>query len=315
MKLNHPAIAVDIGGTRIKIALLDEGGVRRFSVIPSRSEGKLQDRLPDIETEIRSLTALSDTPVLGIGISLPCLVNPYQKRATEIYSKFEDAPQLDLEKWCRERFSLPMVLEQDSKAALVGETAYGCAKGCENAVMIIMGTGVGTAVMLDGKLLNGKYFSAGSIGSHMIIDAFNGRKCTCPGSGCLEAYTGSWALPGLVREHPQFESSILSRQQTIDFRALEDAVKQKDPVALDVFQTVISAMRAGLIGMIHAYSPEIVILSGGPLNMGPLFTDPLLNGLNELLWGSCKNVRFVTAQNPDQSVLLGLYSRIMDKAE
>lgn len=311
MKLNHPAIAVDIGGTRIKIGLLDDGTVRGFRIIPSHSEGNLKDRLPDLEQEIRDLMALSETPLMGIGISLPCLVDPIRKKATEIYSKFEDAPELDLEAWCLERFGLPLVVDQDSKAALIGEVTYGCAKGYDDIVMVIMGTGVGTAVMLDGKPLGGKHYSAGAIGSHVVIDALNGRKCTCPGRGCLEAYTSGWALPGMVREHPGYRNSVLASCQTIDFRALESAVREKDTVACDVFDTIVTAMRAGLISLIHAYAPEAVILSGGPLNMGPLFTEPLLSGLNDLLWGSCRNVRFLAAQNPDHSVLLGMYAEIM----
>lgn len=116
-----------------------------------------------------------------MGIAMPCLVNPEKKRATEIYAKFTDAPELDLAAWSKEKFGLPIVMEQDSKAALLGEANFGAAKGYKDIVMVILGTGVGTAVMLDGRLLNGKHFSAGSLGSHIVIEMKNGRKCTCRG--------------------------------------------------------------------------------------------------------------------------------------
>ena len=307
MNLKHPAIAVDIGGTRIKIALIDDEKVIKRSIIPAYSEISFADRLPDLEREIHSLLELAGSPVPCIGIALPCLVDPIRKRATEIYSKFEDLPEINLEKWCREKFGFPVVVEQDSKAALLGEVHYGCAKGFDNVVMVIMGTGVGTAVMLDGHLLNGKHFSAGSLGSHIVVEMKNGRKCTCPGSGCLEAYTSGWALPQLVREHSHFAESPLSSCKIIDFRALEAAVRKKDVTACDVLQTIITAMRAGIISFIHAYDPEAVILSGGPLNMGTLFTDPLLDGIDRLLWGKGRKISFLRAQNPDDSVLLGMY--------
>ena len=81
----------------------------------------------------------------------------------------------------------------------------------------------------------------------------------------------------------------------------------KDPTALDVFQTVVSAMRAGIVSMIHAYDPEAIIFSGGPLNMGNQFTEPLLTGIEQELWGKGRTVRFLQAQNPDESVVLGLH--------
>lgn len=304
--MNQTAIAIDIGGTRIKIARLTNGRVEAFSMIPAHSDGRLADRLPAIAEEVKTLIQSSGTPICGIGIAMPCLVNPIEKKATEIYSKFEDAPSLDLAAWCEETFGLPMVMEQDSKAALLGELHYGCGKGIQNAVMIIMGTGVGTAVVMDGKLLNGKNFSAGSLGSHIIIE-MKGRKCTCPTRGCLEAYTSGWALPELVREHPLFAQSPLSQCEKIDFRALSSALTQNDPTALDVFQTVVSAMRAGIISMIHAYDPEAIIFSGGPMNMGKQFTEPLLAEIDRELWGKGRVVRFLQAQNPDESVVLGMH--------
>ena len=305
--MSQTSIAIDIGGTRIKLARVTAGQVEELSMLPAHSEGLLAHRLQDIEEEVRWLIAASPEPVAGIGIGMPCLVDPIRRRATEIYSKFEDAPDLDLAAWCEQAFGLPMVMEQDSKAALLGELHHGCGKGIENAVMIIMGTGVGTAVVMDGRLLNGKHFSAGSLGSHIIVEMRNGRKCTCPGRGCLEAYTSGWALPQMVREHPLCEQSPLRAEEKIGFRELEQAMNAGDPTALDVFNTVVTAMRAGIVSMIHAYDPEAIIFSGGPLNMGRRFTDPLLENIESELWGKGRTVQFLQAQNPDGSVVLGLH--------
>lgn len=191
MKEKKKSIALDIGGTRIKIAVVTDGTVEDFTVLPSLSHLPLKDRLCDIENAVKKLVGKNTDGFFGMGIAMPCLVNPEKKRATEIYAKFTDAPELDLAAWSKEKFGLPIVMEQDSKAALLGEANFGAAKGYKDIVMVILGTGVGTAVMLDGRLLNGKHFSAGSLGSHIVIEMKNGRKCTCRGRGCLRSlYVG-----------------------------------------------------------------------------------------------------------------------------
>lgn len=304
MKTKNKSIAIDIGGSRIKIATVGEGKIERIRTIPAHSEGKLADRLNDIAAatvEIAGELSQYD----GVGVSLPCLVDPVSKRATEIYSKFEDAPSLDLATWAKDTFDLPFVIGQDSKLALLGEAHYGCAKEYDDVVMVIMGTGVGVAVMLDGELLQGRHFSSGALASHVVVER-NGRKCTCKGRGCLEAYTATWALPQMLREHKDYPESLLANRKTQDYKALSEAVRAGDRIARDVLDNVISAMRAGLISFIHAYSPQAIVLSGGPLHMGEMFTKPLFAGINDIVWGK-DDVDFLLAQDPDASVALGLH--------
>ena len=309
------SLAVDIGGTRIKIASLAGGAVERFTMIPAHSEGRLQDRLADIARALREVAQGRLQDYDGVGIALPSLVDPRKGRATEIYAKFEDAPEIDFPAWAEEQFGLPLAVEQDSKAALLGEVHYGCAQGVQNAVMLIMGTGVGTAVMQHGQLMDSRGHFAGSLGSHIIIDAFNGRKCTCNIRGCLEAYTGGWALPGIIREQPDFASSPLAAEEKLDFAALGRALARGDETAQRVLDIVVRALRAGLISLIHAYDPEMIILSGGPLNLGEPFTAPLLEGIETQLWGRGHEVRFRVADNPEHSVLLGLHHLVAQGKE
>ncbi len=309
----NKCIAVDIGGTRVKVAAVRDGMVLAFTMIPSHSEGKLADRLPDIEQAIITVAGSDFSDYAGLGLSLPCLVNPETRRATEIYGKFEDAPSLDLPAWCEERFGLPLIIEQDSKAALLGEVTYGCAKGERDALMLIMGTGVGTAVLSDGRMLDGPGHFAGSLGSHIVIDAFHGRACTCGGRGCLEAYTSGWALPGLIREHAGYADSALASAEPLGFYELGQALKRGDKVAADTLQKIVIALRAGIVSLIHAYNPQTVILSGGPVRLGDAFLTPLLDGIENEVWGSASKPRFRVAQNPEESVLLGLCARLLGK--
>lgn len=306
MTETRKTLALDIGGTRIKMAIVEDGRIVRSAVIPALSQGKLSDRLSDIERAVSQLAEGDFSPYCGMGIAMPCLVDPRQNRATEIYGKFEDAPSLDMAAWAKERFGLPVVMEQDSKAALLGEVMHGVARGYRDVLLIIMGTGVGTAVMMDGRVMDSRHHFAGALASHIVVQV-DGRKCACNNSGCLEAYTSGWALPGLIRSHEGFESSVLAKEPVLDFSALERAARGGDRVGADVLETVVRAMRAGIVSMIHAYDPAAVILCGGPLNMGDIFTSPLLDGITEHLWGNGNDVRFLIADRPDESVLLGLH--------
>lgn len=301
------SLAVDVGGTRIKIASLRDGAVERMTMIPACSEGRLRDRLEDIARALEQVAERSIEAFDGLGMALPCLVDPAAGRATEIYGKFEDAPEVDLAAWCRERLGLPLAVEQDSKAALLGEVRFGCARGAEDAVMLIMGTGVGTAVMRRGRLADSRRHFAGALGSHIIVDAFQGRICACGTRGCLEAYTAGWALPGLIREQRTFPSSPLAREERLDYAALGRALAEDDDTARRVLDTVVRALRAGIISLIHAYDPDTVILSGGPLRLGDAFTEPLLQDIGGELWGRGHEVAFRVAKQPEQSVLLGLH--------
>src|SRR3990170_7444612 len=110
--------------------------------------------------------------------------------------------------WAMERWGVPLVLENDARAALVGEWQYGAGKDCDNVVLITLGTGVGTAALINGKLLHGKHFLAGSLGGHMSIN-LHGDVCNCGNLGCVESEASTWALQKLVTRDRNFHSSTL----------------------------------------------------------------------------------------------------------
>lgn len=303
--MRNKTIAIDFGGTSIKMAVLEGGSVFNEAKIPAFSENGLAPRLADTEHAIRELTGNNFRDYKGIGIAMPGLVDPQVKRLCEIYNKYTDALQMDLEQWCHDRFGLPMCMEQDSKAALLGEIHYGCAKGFQDALLITLGTGVGTAVMIRGQMLDSRNHFAGSLGSHIILDYLHGLPCTCGNHGCMEAYCASYALPNLIREHPFYSQSGLQHEEVLNYLALKKWYDQNDPLAQDVLHRIIQALRAGIVSLVHCYDPAVVILSGGVLNFGPAFTEPLFDGLNDMLWGRA-DVQFVVSQTPDQSVLFGL---------
>jgi glucokinase len=149
--------------------------------------------------------------------------------------KFEDARELDLAGWSRSAFGLPLRLENDARLALLGEHWSGAARGYEDVAMITLGTGVGGAAMVGGRLLASRHHQAGVIGGHIPV-SIDGRPCCCGGSGCAEAEASTWALPAICADWPGFADSSLATEERIDYRTLFRHYESGDAVAAEVLE-------------------------------------------------------------------------------
>lgn len=301
-------ISIDFGGTNIKLAVVRDGKVTKRLSVPAYSENGLMPRLSIVKEKIMRLAEGRElNEYEGIGVALPGIVNSDKMQLTEIYNKYEDMLHYDLSSWFIRELGLPIKMQMDSKAALLGEMNYGCAGGFQDVLMIIMGTGIGTAVAIGGSILNSHSFQAGALGAHISIER-NGRTCTCGSKGCLEAYTGGWAVKKMITEHPDFKKSGLSSEDYLDYAVLKKWVIEKDRVACEILSEVTSALRTGIISLIHAYDPQLVVLSGGVTKFGESLTAPVIQNLNDEIWNSGRPVQVRVAERPNDSVLLGLYT-------
>ncbi len=182
-------IAIDIGGTFVKIGLVKNAEVIVKTAIRSNSNVGFNKTMQEIELAINSLLIESKTKkedLKGIGIGFPGLVDSVQMKVLSTNKKHDDALEFDFIKWGQEVFNTPVFLENDARIALLGEWQYGAGRGFNNIVMLTFGTGIGSATLLEGKLLKGKHFQAGNLGGHFTINV-NGALCTCGNLGCVEA--------------------------------------------------------------------------------------------------------------------------------
>ena len=178
-------------------------------------------------------------------------------------AKFDDAPSLDLVAWCREELGLPLKMENDARLALLGEWYAGAARGCDDVVMITLGTGIGGAAMSEGRLLRGKHSQAGCLGGHLPVD-FEGRVCSCGAIGCAEAEASSVSLPEVCRCHPEIlDRVLLLGRRRLRSRSYFSHLAEGDRVAQDVADRCLRVWAATTVGLIHAYDPELVIVGGG----------------------------------------------------
>lgn len=262
------ALSLDMGGTHIGCGVVRDRELLATASIATRDAQSLASLLPAIETTLRGL--LQDCgekldSCEGLAVGFPAIVDARTGQILSTLKKYEDVKDLDVAAWSRDVLGVPMRIENDARMALLGEQFAGCVQDVRDVVMMTLGTGIGGAAMLEGKLLRGAHAQAGCLGGHMPVD-YRGRLCSCGNIGCAEAEAAGWSLPGIVRDHPQFAESALAKVETIHFRALFDAADAGDAVALDVRQHCLEVWSADAVALIHAYDPEVVVIGGGVMH-------------------------------------------------
>ena len=277
------------------------------SEIVAQSASGLKNQLPELENAINQLLQsnfISKDDVLGIGFSFAGLVDSSANRILSTNQKYDDGPETDLVGWAKSNWNCPLFAENDARMALLGEWQFGAGKNSSDMVMVTLGTGIGSAVLIDGNLLKGKHFQAGNLGGHFTVN-HKGSVCTCGNIGCVEAEASTWRLPSLLKEHPKFESSSISGESLLDFKALFHHAKNNDKVACEVLEHCLSAWAAGMITMIHAFDPEIIVLSGGLMRSASVIMPALQQKVNNLAWTPWGKVKLVAAEYPDSAALYG----------
>lgn len=300
-------ITIDLGGTIIKAGLHD--GKRLIkSCSEKASSGKgLKNNLPIIEKMINYLLVENNVKgkeLLGIGFSFPGLVDSTRNRVLSTNKKYDDAPKLNLVQWGKETWNLPLYLENDARTALLGEWKYGAGQGFENIVMVTIGTGIGTAVLIEGKLLKGKHFQAGNLGGHFTVN-HRGTLCSCGNIGCIESEASTWRLPELIKNNPSYLTSTLKNEKLLDYEALFRNVAQNDMLSNKILDHCFSVWSAGLISMIHAFDPEIIILSGGVMKSDTVILPELQKRINQHAWTPWGKVKLLKAWNINEAALFG----------
>ena len=301
--------AIDLGGTIIKIGLLKTGQLIDRKEVRAQSVSGLKSQLPELETAINHMLRsnhLQKEDVMGIGFSFAGLVDSSAGRILSTNQKYDDGPETDLVGWALSKWNWPLFAQNDARMALLGEWQYGAGMNCRDLVMVTIGTGIGSAVLIDGQLLVGKHFQAGNLGGHFTVN-HKGTICTCGNIGCVESEASSWRLPSLLKEDPEFLNSSLKVEELLDFKALFYHAGNNDVFAKKILEHCLSAWSAGIITMIHAFDPELIILSGGIMKSASMFLPALQEKITRLAWTPWGKVKLVEARFPDSAALYGAY--------
>ncbi|MGB0101057.1 MAG: ROK family protein [Nocardioides sp.] len=279
-------IGVDIGGTKVLAAAVSSTGrvlrTARRTTPGRRVEASLiEDALTDAVEEIAGVRRPS-----AIGIAAAGFVDAQGERV-----RF--APHLPwrdegVRARLAERWSAPVVLDNDANCAARAELAYGAVSGAENAVVITMGTGIGGAIVLDGAVHRGYNGMAGEYGHMQVVP--DGLPCECGGTGCWEQYSSGNALVRFARSRIGTEPTALEEACGADPARLTgpmvtEAAEAGDPVALAAFASVGEWLGIGTANLVAAFDPEIVVIGGGLSAAGDLLLEPARAAMGASLVG------------------------------
>lgn len=301
-------LCVDFGGSVIKV------GVAEAACLGAHGAHPVTGSRADLELVERTARELGADDVRRVAIAVPGLVDPHGPRMVAAHGKYAWMLGADLGAWARDAFGADVVVENDARAALIGETSAGAAAGERDAVILVLGTGIGTAAMTDGQPSRGPDGSAGILGGHLTIDR-GGPACNCGNLGCAEVYGSTWALPDRIRERfgesgragatDEFWHERLDDGRLVGFADLF-ARTDDDGLARAVLDDAIDAWGVTAVSMCHAYDPRTVIIAGGVARAADRILPAIERMIDERIWGTLPRPRVVASAEPELSVLRGL---------
>jgi len=308
------AIAVDLGGTRVKLGAVDHTG----SVI-AREQSDAQPRAPfriqlgAIAQKVERLVTRAGSDiqaVRGIAVGFPGVVDIVDQRILSTpKGKYEDAVGFDIAAWIHNKLGLDLVLENDARMALIGEWRHGAGRGTSDLVMVTLGSGLGTGVITGGRILRGAHGRGGILGGH-ITARYGGALCACGNRGCAEAEASTTALDRLITEIPDCASSRL-RNGDFDYRDIVQLAGAGDPCAEQLIEHTLEVWTAFIVNLLHAYDPERVVLGGGISEHHPSLLDALRDSIDLVLaqvtWTPAEPVEIVPSALGDDAALLAAH--------
>lgn len=304
-------VGIDIGGTNTVFGIVDARGVViASSSIKTRKQPTVEAYIDELHTELSKLIELNDAvdKIHGIGIGAPN-ANYYTGTIEQGVNLPWPTP-IPLAKMVSEKFGIPVSVTNDANAAAIGEMTYGAARGLRDFIMITLGTGVGSGIVINGQLVYGHDGFAGELG-HVIVKRNNGRLCGCGRRGCLETYCSATGVAQTAREFLEArpaEESLL-RNIPIDeitSKDVYDAAVSGDRLAKDVFDYTGDILGAALADFTAFSAPEAFILFGGLSKSGELLMKPLRDSLERNLmplWRGKVKVLLSELKEADAAVL------------
>ncbi len=297
--------AADLGGTHLRVALVDDTGRIHKQLKQETPKGNSPDCVVDaLVSTAREWGCDARGLIVAASIMVPGTVDT--KNAVVVQAP--NLPYLNnfgLKAVLQDSFGWPVVLENDANAAAIGEMWLGAARGCRDVLSVTLGTGVGGGFILGGKLWRGAHGSAGEIG-HTTVDPFGGLKCKCGNTGCLELFASATAIVRMAREGlSKFPESVLNSEQLTAERVY-DAGQRGDALALAVFKRFGMYLGAGLANLINLIDPEVIVIAGGVVNGWDLFALEMRRQVGERAFrATAQQVKIVRAECGDYAGLLG----------
>lgn len=275
-------IGIDLGGTNIVASVVDDDyniiGTSKTPTNSPRSADEIFDDIADVCEEAVKTSGLTMEDIDSVGMGTPGTVN--QDGVIEFANNlaFNNVPARTM---LAKRINKPeekVFIENDANCAALGEAYAGCGNGAKDFVAVTLGTGVGSGVIIGGKIVNGVNYAGGECG-HMVI-VVDGEQCSCGRKGCWEAYASATALirqtKKAMEEYPDSLMHKLAKEEgKVSGRTAFDAMRLGDIAGIKVVDDYIKYVACGLINIVNALQPEIICIGGGICNEGETLMKPL----------------------------------------
>ena len=303
-------VGIDVGGQTSKIGVVDaRGTVLAQTVIRTDTYDEIALFIAELAEAVNKVIkeAGVEGSVRGIGVGAP--------NGNYYTGTIENAPNL---RWGHNRVEfakllseamngLPVALTNDANAAAVGEMTYGAARGMKNFIMITLGTGVGSGIVINGEVVYGHDGFAGELG-HTAAVRNNGRYCNCGKTGCLEAYCSAMGVARTAREWLELtdEPSVLRNLDTIASKDVYDAAKDGDKLALKIFEFTGKILGRCFADFIAFSAPEAIVLFGVLARAKEFLLEPMETAMNEnvlSLWKDKVKIVFSQLKESDAAIL------------
>ena len=272
-------VGIDIGGTNTVFGVVDaRGTVLYSSSIKTGKYADIEDYVAALGTGLLQVIDQAGGPdkIKGIGVGAPN--GNYFNGCIEFAPNLPWKGKIPLAQLISEKVGgIPVALTNDANAAAIGEMTYGAARGMKDFIVITLGTGVGSGIVISGNLVYGHDGFAGELG-HLIVRR-NGRQCGCGRQGCLEAYTSATGVARTAREYLEIrkDESLLREFDPSDITSKDvyDAAMKNDKLALEIFETTGAMLGEAFANFVAFSSPEAIILFGGLTKAGDLIMEPI----------------------------------------
>ncbi len=274
MSIKQWAVGVDLGGTKIEAALVNEDGEiehrQRVKTDVADGAASIQQQIVDL---VKKVSDHKEGSPVGMGIGVAGQIE--KKSGKVIYAPNLKWKNLPLKDNLESQLQIPVMVLNDVRAAAWGEWIHGSGKGSEDMVCVFVGTGIGGGIVSGGQMLSGYSNSAGELGHMTVLSG--GPECHCGNRGCLESLAGGWAIARRAKEkfskNTHQDSLILmktnGKADDITAKSVSEALHEGDPLAKEVFDAVTSDLAAGLIGIVNTFNPEYLVLGGGVIEGNP----------------------------------------------
>ncbi len=302
------AACIDIGGTKALIGFVDSGGnvlaQERFLVAPGRDLAELIRELADKIHALAQRSGINWHRIVGVGYSTTGMMDISSGIifSSPNQGQWQDVPFAAL---LKQAFNLPVWIEMDANAAAIGEGWKGYGAGVDFFVHLIIGTGVGSGILVHGEILRGWRGTAGEIG-HTIIDP-NGPLCNCGGHGCLESLVSGPAIAARAAQVMRHERQA-GAQGEISAETVFAAARQGDASARLVVADTVNYLSIGLTNLIHLLNPQVITIGGGVgVGGADLLMDPLRSAIRRRVgsWVDMDGTHILTAKLGENAGFLG----------